>query len=659
MTQMAGRESTRKPIHLIFKTHLDIGFTDYAANVRKQYHDHFLPLAVATGEHFWRENPETPKFIWTTGAWLIHEYLEKAPPEGRKKLERAIERGLIAWHAMPYTTHTELLSAALFDAGLGYCRDLDEKFHRRTTAAKMTDVPGHTIGIVPLLAKAGVRFLHIGVNAASTSPDVPPVFRWRVPEGDEIVVMYQSDYGATYFPDNLDQGIGFAHTQDNVGPQSIAQVVEVHRMMAEEHPDSEITSSNLTDYGNLLWDKRERFPVVTQEIGDSWIHGVGTAPAKVSRFMGLRRLYGNWASKDISPQRKKMGRALGMIAEHTWGVDIKTFLRDETAWDRVDFAAAREKDPRFALTEKSWNEQNALIDHALSYLNFSDRVDAEKLAALNLSAQLSTKVSQKSRKSLGQGSLDFDPDSGGLRGILFPNGEHLDAGLGNLAALSYQSYDAKDINDHKDSYLTQRVYWSEQDQGKPGLERAETAFSGAFWPEWQGVGDVSRGTAVSKFTFPEQASEELGAPHHVEIRYEFVDSATLEVMVCYYDKPANRMPEASFLTFDPVVDPISWRFKKLGYLVDPKGVIHNGNRQLHAVQSVICETHSGQVLTITPLDSPLVGPAEAPFHTFYRGDIKMESGVRFCLHNNKWGTNFPMWCEGDLVFRFQLKLLAK
>ena len=54
-----------QPIHLIFKTHLDIGFTDYAANVRLQYHDNFLPSAIATGEHFWHENPEKPKFIWS------------------------------------------------------------------------------------------------------------------------------------------------------------------------------------------------------------------------------------------------------------------------------------------------------------------------------------------------------------------------------------------------------------------------------------------------------------------------------------------------------------------------------------------------------------------------------------------------------------------
>ncbi len=645
-----------QPIHLIFKTHLDIGFTDYAANVHLQYHDNFLPSAIATGEHFWHENPEKPKFIWSTGAWLIHEHLEKGPPESRKKLERAIARGLIDWHALPYTTHTEFLSAQLFNAGLEYSRDLDRRFGRQTTAAKMTDVPGHTIGIVPLLAQAGVRFLHIGVNSASMPPDVPPVFRWRVPGGDEIVVMYQNDYGATCFPIGMDQGIGFAHTQDNIGPQSIAQVVEAHRLMVAENPGSQIIPSTLTEYGNILWQERERFPVVTQEIGDSWIHGVGSAPSKVSRFMGLRRLYDTWAREGLTPQRQMMGRNLGMIAEHTWGVDIKTFLRDAAAWDRSDFIYARENDPKFALTEASWCEQDTLVDIALADLNDHDRIVAEKAAAKPGIRPLADEVLPQSRIELGEGLLEFDYAEGALSAVGFPNGETLLAGNGPMAGLTYESYDADDYESYKNSYLTQRLYWCEQDHGKPGLENARTSYSGVFRPSWMGVAEGPEGGLVSKFNFPTQATKELGAPRETEIRFEFINSDTLALTVCYFGKPANRMPEASFLTFAPTVDPETWRFQKLGYPVDPKDVVHRGNRQLHAVQSVTCVSHAGQNLTVTPLDCPLVGPAEASFLDFYTGDITMNAGIRFCLHNNKWGTNFPMWCEGNLTFRFLITL---
>ncbi|WP_299754878.1 DUF5054 domain-containing protein [uncultured Boseongicola sp.] len=645
-----------KRIHLIFKTHLDIGFTDYASKVSRQYHDHFIPMALRTAEHLWAENPDAPKFIWTTGAWLIHQHLEQGSSEDRRRLEAAIEKGLIAWHALPYTTHTELLSVELFEAGLGYARDLDQKFGRSTTAAKMTDVPGHTIGSVPLLARAGVRFLHIGVNSASTPPDVPPVFRWRTREGDEILVMYQNEYGSTYFPEAMDDGIGFAHTMDNMGPQSIAQVVDEHRLMALDNPGATIVASTLTDYGDLLWAKRGKFPVVTDEIADSWIHGVGTAPAKVSRYMGLRRLYGQWAAAGLTDEQEKMGRRLCMVAEHTWGVDIKTFLRDESAWDRSDFQAARQSDPRVALTEHSWHEQDHLIEAAMAGLPPEDLAEATKAASPPIVSLAEIVVVRQGMASQEDGELDFDMTSGGLCGVRFPNGRELIAEGGLMGALSYESYDAQDYADYKDSYLTMRAHWGEQDHGKPGLENARTSQSATFQPEWLGVGVDQMGQAISKYRFDGVAARELGAPSECEVRLRFVDRQTLEIMACFFDKPANRMPEASFLSFAPAVDPRSWRFQKLGYKVDPTAVVQNGSRQLHAVESIECKDLQGERVVITPLDSPLVGPAEAPFLLFHRDEISMKDGIRFCLHNNKWGTNFPMWCEGDFLFRFHVSV---
>ncbi|HEX4299121.1 MAG TPA: DUF5054 domain-containing protein, partial [Devosia sp.] len=324
-------------IHLVFKTHLDIGFSNLARRVRQEYHEHFMPQAMATAEHFYGEDPQRPRFIWTTGAWLIADYLANADPEGVARLERAIERGLIRWHALPFTTHSELMSPALFRAGLSYSRDLDRRFGRTTTAAKMTDVPGHTRGIVPLLAEAGVRFLHLGVNEASPVPDVPAVFRWRADTGEEVVVMYQDSYGGTYFPEGQAEGLSFAHTNDNAGPQTISQTAEIHRQLQALHPDAEIVASTLDAYGELLWARREQLPVVDFEIGDSWIHGAGSDPGKISRFLALQRLYDDFAGEGLTTQREAFGRTLALVPEHTWGVDIKTFLRDEDAWDRPDF----------------------------------------------------------------------------------------------------------------------------------------------------------------------------------------------------------------------------------------------------------------------------------------------------------------------------------
>ena len=35
----------------------------------------------------------------------------------RIRMEKAIERGFIAWHGLPFTTHTELMDPGLFEYG--------------------------------------------------------------------------------------------------------------------------------------------------------------------------------------------------------------------------------------------------------------------------------------------------------------------------------------------------------------------------------------------------------------------------------------------------------------------------------------------------------------------------------------------------------------
>jgi hypothetical protein len=81
------------------------------------------------------------------------------------------------------------MDGSLFRYGLSLSHTLDIRFGKHTIAAKMSDVPGHTRAIVPLLAEAEITFLHIGVNGASTPPAVPPLFVWRNPSGADVIVV--------------------------------------------------------------------------------------------------------------------------------------------------------------------------------------------------------------------------------------------------------------------------------------------------------------------------------------------------------------------------------------------------------------------------------------------------------------------------------------
>ena len=72
-----------KRVIVVSKTHLDLGFTDFAENIRKRYLDEFIPDAITTAES---ANIGRRNFIWTTGSWLLREELRCDTPENREKL---------------------------------------------------------------------------------------------------------------------------------------------------------------------------------------------------------------------------------------------------------------------------------------------------------------------------------------------------------------------------------------------------------------------------------------------------------------------------------------------------------------------------------------------------------------------------------------------
>lgn len=155
-----------RKVHLIFKTHLDIGFTDFSAHVIENYLYRYIPAAVEAAGSL-NKPGENKRFVWTLGSYMLDLALRSLTGEALQALDRAIINGDITYHALPFTTHSELCSRDMFDAGLGIARRLDARYGKTTLAAKMSDVPGHTIGIVAPLAQHGIAFLHIGISGVA------------------------------------------------------------------------------------------------------------------------------------------------------------------------------------------------------------------------------------------------------------------------------------------------------------------------------------------------------------------------------------------------------------------------------------------------------------------------------------------------------------
>jgi hypothetical protein len=652
-------------VHLVFKTHFDFGFTDFAREVTAQYNNVFIPQVLETAQCL-RQEESTQRVIWTTGAWLIYEYLEHASPLDRRRMEEAIEAGDIAWHGLPFTTHSELMDASLFRYGLKLSQTLDRRFGKRTIAAKMTDVPGHTRAMVPLLAEAGIKFLHIGVNEAATPPDVPPLFVWQDESGADVMVMYQHAYGEAMVLPGLSDGLAFGFTNDNLGPQSPEQIQAIFHSIQMEFPGAHVQASTLDAYATALLRIKSQLPIVTGEIGDTWIHGVGTDPGKVSRYRALCRLRTGWlADTSIRLDDQllaEFSHRLLCVPEHTWGLDEKTHLDDYQQYGQEAFQATRTKPP-FLKMESSWTEQRAYLDRALEGLgdtSFAEeaRNHLKTLVPVHPDMQGFESVSELSTLfETAHFSLRFDAATGSINRLVqkqtgrnWATPDHL------LGWIRYQTFSQSDYDRFLSQYLVRKPEWAILDNCKPGIEQAGAesqwwvpSVSGLFARE-----DAAGHYFLLEIAMPLRCTTLYGCPRLFTVEVNLPKhEPTIHITLQWFDKPACRLPEAVWYSFTPVgTDRQGWFLEKLGQHLSPLDVVRNGNRKLHAIDREVCYRENEQEFKIETLDAPLVAPGTPSLLDFNNTQPDLEQGVHFNLYNNVWGTNFPMWYEEDARFQF-------
>lgn len=666
-----------KKVIVVSKTHLDLGFTDYAENIRQKYIDTFIPEAIDLAE---KVNKDSKKyFVWTTGSWILKEALEI--PEKREKLEKAIKDGNIVPHAMPFTTHTELLDEDSLDFGLSIVDALDSLRGRKTVAAKMTDVPGHTKGLVPFLAKHGIKLLHIGVNGASALVDVPPCFLWK--NGDsEVVVIYSGAYGGAFESELVEEILYFDHTLDNHGAPSPEKVLAHFEEIEKQYPGYEVVAGTIDEFADVIWEVREKLPVFEGEMGDSWIHGSTTDPYKSACLRTLMNLKRQWISDGTlvhnSAEYRNFTDALLCVAEHTCGMDSKTYFSDYGHYLKKDFIKARKKDkvqyryllsdlPQsilplvslfdgrrkrgyYSVIEKSWAEQRGYIDKAIAALGDDHRKTAEK-AISELMPDTAKKITDDGKNILTDKKWSLKLNEYGGIGELNFDGKQI-VRNNNKPVVTYRSFCNADYDywlNHYSRDLQETAVWALGDFARPNLKTFEGKYpAGRFYYKAEKIQTDDSQITVN-LTCDKKLCEKLGAPRLIQIIYTLRDEY-LNIDVSWYGKDANRLTEAIYFNIFPDADKVS--LKKLGSIVSPDEVTYNGSRNLHAVQSVLWDN-----CEIENLHCPLVSFGGGKILEF---DNKLEDvrkdGISFVLYNNVWGTNFPLWYEDNARFEFKLKV---
>lgn len=656
-----------KTVLILFKCHFDLGFIDTQAGVMRRYFEEYYPRAIQIAQS--QRAAGRDRYVWTTGSWLLYEYLEQANRENRRRMEQAVGAGDIAWHALPFSWQTELLDRSMIEGALGLSQALDRRFGRLTTGAKMTDVPGHTRGLISPLAERGVTFLDIGVNSASTPPEVPSLFVWKDAQGNSLVVMYhQKEYGGVVRVPDSDLAVAVAVRDDNSGPHPVAEINQIYSRLRQQFPKAAIQASTLTEIAQAVAPLRNRLPVVTQEIGDTWIYGVPSDPVKVARYRELVRLRRSW----IRDGQWKVGdasdlaflRRFALAAEHTWGTDTKTWL-DFNHYTPHDLAAVLNQ-PKYKTVQKSWAEKRNDLDQGIATLPPALREQATlRLAGLKPTPPDVSPLQPcppYQPIEAAHFTLTLDPQTGAIRtlrskatGRDWASAEH------PLALFAYQTLSQQDYDRFLAHYVTSKADWAPKDFGKPNIEHFG-ARSRTWHPKltncWFGK-EPPGYRLVAELQIDDAASERGGLvawPSRMYLEALLPDmEPVVHLQFSWFGKTANRLPEALWLTFQPNAPAAqNWRFDKTGQTISPFEVVSGGNRHMHSLGNGLQYKDAQGNFSLETLDAPVVAFGERSPISFSKAQPDLAGGIHVSLFNNGWGTNYIQWFGEDMRFRFTI-----
>ncbi|UCD51278.1 MAG: hypothetical protein JSW27_01340, partial [Phycisphaerales bacterium] len=193
----------RWEIYVLHHSHVDIGYTHVQTDVLKmhyRYFDQVIELARKSAEY-----PAGSQFKWNTEVlWAVDNYLREAPPEKRAAFIDAVKKGWIGLDALYGNELTALCRPEELVRLVEYAGRLREQYGVTIESAMISDVPGYTWGLIPVLAHTPVKYFCVGPNRGhrigytlSTWGDKP--FYWTSPCGQHKILTWVAGEGYSYF----------------------------------------------------------------------------------------------------------------------------------------------------------------------------------------------------------------------------------------------------------------------------------------------------------------------------------------------------------------------------------------------------------------------------------------------------------------------------
>jgi hypothetical protein len=190
-------------IYILHHSHVDIGYTHVQTEVERKHWEYFeqvIDLARKTADY-----PAGSAFKWNVEVlWAVDSFLKQASPAERQEFFDAVKKGWIGLDALYGNELTALCRPEELVRLVDYARILARQYGVKIDSAMITDVPGYTWGIVPVLAQSGVKYFSVGPNRGhrigytlSTWGDKP--FYWESPSGRQSILCWVAGEGYSFF----------------------------------------------------------------------------------------------------------------------------------------------------------------------------------------------------------------------------------------------------------------------------------------------------------------------------------------------------------------------------------------------------------------------------------------------------------------------------
>jgi len=720
----AGDATAVKPaqveqVWVVFKTHLDIGYTDRIEDVLKKYRENMMDGALKAVEASADLAPDR-RFSWTLAGWPLRHVLgPQQDPARRTRIEQAVHDGAITFHALPFTLHTETDDLEDLVRGLGFSTQLARQYGRPLPiGAKMTDVPCHSWVWPTLLAHAGVRFLQLGCNGTSAPAQVPPLFWWEGPDGSRIICNYTADYGSGLTPPPnwpSRNYLAMIMTGDNHGPPTVDEVAHLHQEAAQKLPGVQVRFGTLDDFARAVLTENPTLPVVRGDMPDTWIHGWLSMPIEAKMAHNLRPLepaldgfdtqLRAWGvtTGNLAPVLTKAYELSDLFSEHTfgpwgpnggsWNSGTPRNLYDD-AWKAAYARGAYKKyeeafDDKRAYARKADQIVRSELTARLELLARSVATHGPRVVVYNaLPWKRSGLVEIPGRP--GRFLFARDVPASGYRTYGLNPGEpagravrDLPGGLdtrfykvafdlkrGGISSLVDKQSGRESVDKSSPYALGQFLHERFDNQRMLAFHKAYGR-PGYSWPRGDLPNDAAYAAltpsawtlAVEHTTVADiatlTANDTMGLAKGITLVFTFpYHQPYVDIEWRVSEKTPNPRPEGGWLCFPFAIVQPRFLLGRLGGPIDPtRDIVTGANRHYFCLNTGLTITgKDGAGIGLCPLDSPCVSLEEPGLWKFSLDYTPRKPTAFVNLYNNEWNTNFPEWQDGSWSSRVRLWL---